>query len=134
MPTAIANMPTGQRPTALAMMDDLLTDAMAELNWQIEMALVVELAKLPPGDRRLFRAELYPINSRFEDTTEPSNLQRMVLKTWLVQRGSPEDDMTDEQACLLIKAGAAQCRFMGDDPDQPCSVDLCDHCHPEAWL
>ena len=55
-------------------------------------------------------------------------------KMWLVEPGSDDDNLTDDQAVLLIKAGAAACRFATDDLDADCGIELCDFHHPEAWL
>ena len=102
MPSSTATIP---RRTPAALMDDQLGAALAELNWQIEMTLVVELAKLPPGERRLFRAELAPIETHLDGTTSSSNMVTLVAecdppKMWLVEPGSDDDNLTD--GCVRV--------------------------------
>ena len=138
-------MPTAQlvyddRHQPIAAMEHLhvkTAEAYAAIQQQVETALRLELAKLPPQDRRLFRAELAPIESSVDHDTDRGTWT-MVLecappKTWLVERGSDDDNMTAEQAALLVKAGAGLCRF-DTDGEGDCHVALCDHCHPEAWV
>lgn len=136
MPTSHATIPPH---TAPALMEDYIGAAIAAMHRQIETALLVQLAALPPGDRRLFRAELAEIHSGMEGDTSARNLTTIVLecdppKTWLVERGSDDDNLTDEQATMLIRAGAVLCQFASDDPKADCGVALCDFHHPEAWL
>lgn len=110
---------------------------LADLNRQLEIALRVELAKLTPSERRLFRAELAQVHaSLIVDPT--GNTMTLAAecdppRVRLVERGGDEDTLTDEQATALIKAGASLCRF-DTDGDGDCHVALCDYCHPEAWL
>lgn len=119
---------------AVTALQDHMHAMLAELNRQLEVALLVELAKLEPAERRLFRAELAPIQTAMDETSY--NVATMVAtcdppRVWLVERGSDDDNLTDEQATALIKAGAGACRFSSDGD---CTVALCDYCHPEAWL
>lgn len=133
MPTAtLTTSPTTSAERASEQMHVLL----AELNMELERMLRAELAKLPPQDRRLFRAELAPIDQRLE-RDDHSNEVRLVLvcdppRIWMVEPGSDADDLTVEQATMLVKAGAGACRF-DTDGDGDCHVALCDACHPEAW-
>lgn len=135
MPTAQLTYDDNPGAAAVEHMQREFGAALAEISRQVEIALVVELAKLAPQERRLFRAELQEIQSNVNHDTTTGTWTTEVWcdppKVWMVERGSPEDNMTDEQACMLIKAGAAQCRF---DTDGDCHVALCDHCHPEAWV
>lgn len=137
MPTAIATVPPNHGAVWPAELEDKLNAMLADLNRQVEIALVCELAGLPPGDRRLFRAELGLINT-YMDHDQSTGVIRMRAectppKTWLVERGSDDDTMSDEQAAVLVKAGAVACRF-DTDGDGGCAMALCDYCHPEAWV
>jgi len=131
-----STLPVPQRPDAFGVLDDRQHAMLADLNRQLETALVVELAKLAPGDRRLFRAALYPVQTRLEDRDGTTYLVAECdpPKMWLVERHSDEDFMDPEHAAKLVKAGAGQCRFTTDDHAEPCPVALCDFHYPEAWV
>lgn len=114
---------------------DHMHQALAELDQQLERVLRAELAKLAPHERRLFRAELAPTTQYLQANPAQPHLVDVVVecdppRVWLVAPGSPEDDLTTEQATMLVKAGAGACRF---DSDGDCAVALCDACHPEEW-
>lgn len=139
MPTATATI---ERHQAIwpAMAEDQMNAMLADLNTQLERMLCAELAKLAPGDRRLFRAELGAISTCIVDdaTLQSRGAIKMAAwcdppKVWLVERGSDDDWLDDEQAAALVKAGAGVCRF-DTNGDGDCVVALCDHCHPEGWV
>ena len=126
-----------QSHTAIEHMQVQTAEAYAALHRDLETALRLELAKLAPQDRRLFRAELAPIQSGVDHDTIAGTwtmwLECDPPRTWLVERGSDDDNLTDEQAAELVKAGAGLCRF-GGTTTEPCDTDVCDACHPEAWV
>ncbi len=138
MPTAQLVYDDRQQPShAIEYLQVKTSEAYAAIQQQVETALRIELAKLAPQDRRLFRAELAEIQSGVDHDTIAGTwtmwLQCDPPKTWVVERGSDDDNMTDEQAAQLVKAGTGSCRFDGTD-SEPCATDVCDACHPEAWV
>jgi hypothetical protein len=137
MPTAQLVYDDHQAHYAIERMHIETAGAMEVLQQQIETVLRIELAKLAPQDRRLFRAELAEIRSSVNHDTKAGTwtlvLEADPPRTWLVERGSDDDTMSDENAAMLIKAGAGSCRF-DSDGDGDCAVALCDFHYPEAWV
>lgn len=130
MPTVQTDMPAGPH-ASLELMHEASSTMLAALHRQIETVLVACLASVGPGQRRLFRAELAPIDTRVE------NLTTLVAecdppRMWFVEAGSPEDNMSAENAAILVKAGAIACQFDGDGVGD-CAMALCDFCHPDQW-
>lgn len=138
MPTAHLVYDDRHATHAIERMQIETADALAELNRQLVTAIVVELAKLAPRERRLLRWELAPVESSVDHDTSANTWTLVVEcdppKFWMVEPGSDDDlALPDEIAVARIKAGAGACRF-DTDGDGDCPMALCDHCHPESWL